>query len=185
MNKSDGLSKVARRFSALTVAVALAGGLALPGSAAHADSTKNPYGAAPAIDPAEPNDPILTMQNGKKQVKFSFNSLLKMKVYTISIFEPFVKKRQSFSCVSVQQLFDSVGIKSTQKISTIALNDYVYNNVAGGFTASSGCLAIKRNGSPIPYDQGGPIRLIYPDKTSWVKVLDAWNWSLSIIKTLN
>ena len=156
-------------------------------SASHADTkaTKNPYGAAPAIDPAAPSDPILVMQNGAKSVKFSYNSLLKLKVYPISIFEPFVKKRQNFTCVSVKQLFDSVGIKGSQKISTIALNDYVYNNIASGFTSSNGCLAIKRNGLPIPYDQGGPIRLIYPDKSAWSTVLNAWNWSLSAMKNLN
>ena len=156
-------------------------------SASHADTkaTKNPYGAAPAIDPAAPNDPILVMQNGAKSVKFSYNSLLKLKLYSISIFEPFVKQRQSFTCVSVKQLFDSVGIKSTQKVSTIALNDYVYNNLASGFTASDGCLAVKRNGLAIPYDQGGPVRLIYPDKSPWVKVLNAWNWSLSSIKAIS
>ena len=185
MLKRDGLSTFPRQLSALAMVIALSGGIAVTGSIAHADTTKNPYGAAPAIDPAAPNETILTMQNGKKQVKYSYNSLLKMKLYTISIFEPFVKKRQSFTCVSVQKLFDAAGIKSSQKVSTIALNDYVYNNIAGGFTASSGCLAVMRNGLPIPYDQGGPIRLIYPDKTAWATVLNAWNWSLSAIKTLN
>ena len=185
MKRSNGLSSSIHRVTTLALIVTLAAGIGVIGGTAHADTGKNPYGAAPAIDPAAPNDPILVMQNGKRVAKFSYNSLLKLKVYPISIFEPFVKKRQNFTCVSVKQLFDSVGIKGSQKISTIALNDYVYNNIASGFTSSNGCLAIKRNGLPIPYDQGGPIRLIYPDKSAWSTVLNAWNWSLSAMKNLN
>ena len=33
----------------------------------------------------------------------------------------------------------------------------------------------------IPYDQGGPIRIIYPDSSRWSKFLDPWNWSLTRI----
>jgi hypothetical protein len=33
----------------------------------------------------------------------------------------------------------------------------------------------------IPYDQGGPIRIIFGSKSTWAKYLDAWNWSLSSI----
>lgn len=185
--KRDGLSSALRKFSTVALVATLTVGFSAGSTSAFAESkpTKNPYGAAPAIDPAAANDPILVMQNGAKSVKYSYNSLLKMKLYTISIFEPFVKQRQKFTCVSVQQLFDAVGIKAPQKVSTIALNDYIYKNVAGGFTASDGCLAVKRNGLPIPYDQGGPIRLIYPDKSAWATVLNAWNWSLSTIKSIS
>lgn len=43
---------------------------------------------------------------------------------------------------------------------------------------NSGYLAIARGGKDIPYDQGGPIRIVFPDKSKWAKNLDAWNWSI-------
>jgi DMSO/TMAO reductase YedYZ molybdopterin-dependent catalytic subunit len=46
---------------------------------------------------------------------------------------------------------------------------------------ANGYVAIKRNGVDIPYDQGGPIRLVFADNSVWAKNLDAWNWSLSSI----
>ena len=53
---------------------------------------------------------------------------------------------------------------------------------AGAFTDSAGMLAIAQSGGPVPYDQGGPIRIVFPDGTALSSVLDAWNWSLSGIK---
>ncbi len=42
-------------------------------------------------------------------------------------------------------------------------------------------IATKRDGAPIPYDQGGPIRIVFPDGTPLSSNLDAWNWSLASI----
>lgn len=167
-------------IAAIVVAVGASTLAAHPSSAAG-----NPYGAAPSIDPAGPNDPLLTMKNGTKVAKFTFSQLKGLKIQSVSIYEPFIKQRQSFTCVPLSTLFAKVGIKGNQKVSTLALNDYMYNNTASGFTSSQGCLAITRNGSAIPYDQGGPIRLIYPDKSKWAKVLNAWNWSLASITAIS
>ena len=47
--------------------------------------------------------------------------------------------------------------------------------------ASEALIATRRDGAPIPYDQGGPIRIVFPDGTPLSSVLDAWNWSLASI----
>ena len=59
--------------------------LVLPSSVA-ADS-KNPYGA-PVVDPAGPNESILTVSKGAKTVDFTFSELKKMKSSKVTIFEP-------------------------------------------------------------------------------------------------
>jgi hypothetical protein len=105
-----------------------------------------------------------------------------MKQETITIYEPFLKKRQSFSVIPLKTFFAFLGIKGGDKVITTALNDYIYSNTAAQFIAADGYLAIKREGAAIGYDQGGPIRIIYPDKSKWAKNLDAWNWSLSSIQ---
>lgn len=143
-------------------------------------SPSNPYGAAP-VDPPAPTDPILTLSKGAKSVTLTMANLLSLGTREISIAEPFVKLRQSFSVIPLATLFGKVGISSTDKVMTKALNDYVYTNTAAKFISANGYLAIKRNGADIPYDQGGPVRIIFPDSSSWSHFLDPWNWSLSSI----
>ncbi len=141
----------------------------------------NPYGIS-TVDPAGPNEIIFTVSKGKKKTEFAYARIQKMKSKTISIYEPFLKKRQSFTVVSIKSFFDLVGIKGQDKVETIALNDYIYTNTAAQFLAADAYIAIKRNGVDIPYDQGGPLRLIFADKSKWSKNLDAWNWSLASIR---
>lgn len=140
----------------------------------------NPYGTS-TVDPAGPNEIILTLAKGKSQSTFTMGRLLKLKSSTITIYEPFLKKRQTFTVIPLKTLFAFVGIKGKDMVSTVALNDYIFKATATQFTDSQGFLAIKRNGSDIPYDQGGPIRIIFPDKSKWAKNLDAWNWSIASI----
>jgi hypothetical protein len=148
--------------------------------AATAAETTNPYGTS-TVDPAGPNEVIFTVSKGGKKVQFTSAKLNKLKSSTITIYEPFLKKRQTFTVVTMKSLLALVGISGNDKVATRALNDYVYSNTASKFLAANGYVAIKRNGVDIPYDQGGPIRLVFADNSAWAKNLDAWNWSLSSI----
>jgi len=140
----------------------------------------NPYGAAP-IDPPGPNETVLRLQKGSKVLNFTLATLAKVGTSEITIEEPFVKETQSFTVIPLSKLFNLVGIVPTDKVSTKALNDYVYDNTAEKFLTARGYLAIKRDGQPIPYDQGGVIRIIFPNDSVWSHFLDPWNWSLDSI----
>lgn len=146
-----------------------------------AEST-NPYGAS-TVDPAGSNEVIFTVSKGSKKVQYTLSKLAKVKSTTISIYEPFLKKRQSFTVIPIKTFFTLVGISGKDKVATTALNDYVYSNTASNFISANAYIAIKRNGTDIPYDQGGPIRLVFADQSKWTKNLDAWNWSLASIST--
>lgn len=63
-----------------------------------------------------------------------------------------------------------------------SINDYIYTNKAANFSKAKAYIAFKRSGKDIPYNQGGPLRLVYSNTRSWSKNLDAWNWSLRSIK---
>lgn len=144
-------------------------------------ATNNPYGTS-EVDPAEPNEIILTITNGSQKVDFAYPRLTKFKSEKITIYEPFVKKRVTFTVIHISKLFAMAHIAKKDYVSTIALNDYVFKASASEFLAAGTLIAIKVNGKAIGYDQGGPIRLIYPPKSKWAKNLDAWNWSLAEIK---
>jgi hypothetical protein len=141
---------------------------------------KNPYGTA-TIDPAGPNEIILTVSKGKSVATFATGRLMKMKSSTISIYEPFLKKRQSFTVIPMKTFLSMVGIRDNDLVVTTALNDYVFSATAEKFNTAGAFIAIKRDGKEIAYDQGGPIRIIFSDKSKWAKYLDAWNWSISSI----
>ena len=144
---------------------------------ARADNQTNPYGTA-TVDPASPNAVILTLVKGKARAEFAFPRLMKLKHSTITIYEPFLKRQQRFTVIPLHKLFNFVGISGKDKVTTKALNDYTFKSTAEQFIAARGYLAIMRDGIPIAYDQGGPIRIIFPDNSKWSKNLDAWNWSL-------
>ncbi len=162
----------------LTTAIALS--LALIFSPPTHAAEKNPYGTS-TIDPAGPNEVIFTVSKGGKKVEFSMARLLKMKSTSISIYEPFIKKRQSFTVIPMKNFFVMVGISGNDKVETKALNDYIYANTAAKFISANAYIAIKRGSAPISYDQGGPLRIVFSDNSKWAKELDAWNWSLSSI----
>lgn len=140
----------------------------------------NPYGGQ-AVDPLPITATIFTVTSGKIITKYSMKSLLTLKSKNISIFEPFIKKSQTFTVIPLSYFFTKNSITSTMKIDTIALNQYVYSNSAGNFTSANAYLAIKRSGKDIPYDQGGPVRIIFAKDSKFFTNLDAWNWSLSAI----
>jgi len=171
-----------KKITALAIVGALAISIAPAATIAVAADTKNPYGTS-TVDPAGPNEVIFTVAKGSKKVLFTSSKLNKVKSSVINIYEPFLKKRQSFTVIPMKTFFNLVGISGNEKVFTTALNDYVYTNTATNFNAANAYIAIKRNGTDIPYDQGGPIRLVFADNSKWAKNLDAWNWSLASITT--
>ena len=166
-----------KKIIILALALSVTSAFTYPSSAAE----NNPYGIS-TVDPAGPNEIIFTVSKGSKKTSFAYPRLLKMKSSTISIYEPFLKKRQTFTVIPLKNFFALVGIAGKDKVSTVALNDYIYSNTASEFISAGAYIAIKRNGVEIPYDQGGPIRLVFSDKSKWAKNLDAWNWSLAAIR---
>lgn len=171
--------KVARMKKVLPVMVITTLALSLLATSAFA-AGKNPYGTS-EIDPAGPYEVILTISKAGKRSDFASSRLAKFKSSQISIYEPFVKRRERFTVIPIATFFSLVGIKGRDKVVTRALNDYTFTATANQFLEANAYLAIALNGEPIGYDQGGPIRLVFPDTSKWAKNLDAWNWSLRTI----
>lgn len=180
--------KVQRQFMLVAVLGLL---VATLGACSSADSStdttevtpteaENPYGASVVDSPLQ-NETVLRVSVRGTVTEYSLESLERLPVKTVELFEPFIQARSSFTGISLADLFGAVGIEDAESVSTIALNDYRYINTAGEFTASYGLLAYKQNGKSIPMDRGGPIRIVFPDGTPFANVLDAWNWALSSI----
>ncbi len=98
--------------------------------------------------------------------------------------EPFVKKRQTFDGVPLKSLLESAGISPTDKVDTIALNQYEFADTAANLESADAILAVSRDSKPIAMDEGGPIRLVFAKDSKYFTYLDAWNWSLRTIKVV-
>ncbi len=121
-----------------------------------ATASENPYGAGFAIDPPADEE--------------------------ITIVEPFVKVEQTFKVVKLEKLLKDLGFKPTDKLSTVALNDYAFADTVENFTKNNAYIAVSRDGGPIPMDQGGPIRIVFASDSGYFTNLDAWNWSIRTIE---
>mgnify|MGYP006278402119 CR=1 FL=1 len=143
-----------------------------------ATTTSNPYGAG-VVDPPGPTDVVLTVTGPGGTKEFTMDQLKALGTKDLTIYEPFVKRNIAFTGVPMAAIFDTVGIAGDVRVNTEALNEYVYDkSTAADFVGSDGLIAVAQEGKPVPVDQGGPIRIIFPDGTKLSKNLDAWNWSL-------
>ncbi|MEX0767891.1 MAG: molybdopterin-dependent oxidoreductase [Microthrixaceae bacterium] len=151
------------------------------GADAATNTTENPYGSATPIDPPAPGEAILTVTGPKGEEGYSLEQLAALSPQTVTITEPFVKKTQVFTAIPMESLFTPAGITGNQMVDTTAINDYEYLATAESFVDGKALLAYELDGNPIPYDQGGPVRIIFADDAPGASNLDAWNWSLRSI----
>ena len=143
--------------------------------------TQNPYGAG-TIDPPPPGQPVLTVSGGTTPLALSLDQLNALGRTTVALDEPFVKRRETYSGVPLVLVLGKAGIPDTATVDTVGLDDYHYVSTAKLLIDSQALIATRRDDGPIPYDQGGPIRIVFPDGTPLSSMLDAWNWSLATIK---
>ena len=144
-------------------------------------TTKNPYGADIEVDPPAPGESVLTVTGPAGEKTYSLEQIEALGPQTVTINEPFVNKKQTFTAVPLEALLTPAGLTGSQMIDTTALNEYEYSNTAQSFVDGGALLAYELNGKAIPYDQGGPVRIIFADDAPGASNLDAWNWSLSSI----
>ena len=144
-------------------------------------SASNPYGTL-TVDPPGPNDAVLTLHGGSAgTVSLTLAQLEALGTTTVTVDEPFVKQRVTFTGVPMSAVLARAGIPAGSSVTTRALNDYDYVNVASAFTGSDALIATRRGDGPVPFDAGGPIRIVFPDGSALSSVLDAWNWSIASI----
>ncbi|MFM7068981.1 MAG: molybdopterin-dependent oxidoreductase [Actinomycetes bacterium] len=148
-------------------------------AAGKATTTSNPYGAG-EVDPPGPTDVVLKVTGPSGSKEFTMTELTALGTREVTINEPFVKRTIAFTGVPMKAIFDTVGIAGPVRVRTAALNDYVYDkSTAQEFVDGDGLIAVAQEGRPVDIDQGGPVRIIFPNDSKMATNLDAWNWSLA------
>jgi hypothetical protein len=152
-----------------------------PVASAVPSASENPYGIL-EIDPPGPEETVLTVAGAVGTLQLTSEALFALGSTEITIFEPFVRKDQTFVGVPLATLVREAQIDESAQLLTIALNDYRYTASVAELLASDALIAYKVDGRLIGYDEGGPVRLIFPKDTPLFTVLDAWNWSLKELR---
>ena len=177
MNKK--VIKIAAVAVIATFSLSACGSTAKPNPSPSA--TKNPYGAGFKVANPADSEVVLTIK-GATEVNFTMGQLKALATKEITINEPFVKKVQKFNVILMKDLFKGITVPAAAKLNTLALNDYAYANTANNFFTNKAYIAVKRDGTDIPMDQGGPIRIVFADDSAYATNVDAWNWSLRTIE---
>lgn len=138
----------------------------------------NPYGVLD-IDAPAANEPILSVTTSAGTATFTVAQFRSLGATKVTLDEPFVKKQQTFVGVPFAAIVAKTGMNSNAQVLTVALNDYRWTGSVADMIASQALVAYEVDGRSIGYDEGGPIRLVYPNGTALATNLDAWNWSLS------
>lgn len=170
----------------LLLLLSACGKVAVPAKSSASPSTSatsNPYGSGFRVSPPADTDIVLTI-SGSKTINFTMKELRDRASKSITIQEPFVKVKQTFGVVSFKSLFSGILISDRANLNTIALNDYAFKASAKEFFDNNAYIAISRNGSAIPMDSGGPIRIIFDTPSKWFTNVDAWNWSLRTVEVI-
>lgn len=116
---------------------------------------------------------------------YNLASLNALEPRTVQIFEPFTKEDTEFNAVSLGDLLIEAGFDPSDQVQTVALNDYIYVDSVKSFQETGALLAFLENGSPIAVSDGGPVRIIFDEDSSYYDFPDAWNWSLSDIEKVS
>lgn len=137
-----------------------------------------------AIDPPASDEVVLTLV-GARTVELTMGELDALAQREITIVEPFLSSTQTFRVVPLAVLLDLAGITPRETVDTIALNDYRYRDDVRALLDAEALLAVARDGTAIPMDAGGPIRLVYDTASPYYGFLDAWNWSLRRVEVVD
>ncbi|MGV8969322.1 MAG: molybdopterin-dependent oxidoreductase [Microbacteriaceae bacterium] len=146
------------------------------------EAAESQYGGFPIDQPAL--DEVVLSVIGADTRDFTYGELQELAQAEIVIVEPFVSTEYSFRGIPLESLFVDAGFAPSDVIETVALNDYRYSATVESWIDGSAILAVYRDGQPIPMDEGGPIRIVFPSDSGFFDNLDAWNWSLRAIVLL-
>jgi hypothetical protein len=127
--------------------------------------------------------PLITFAgrvNGGRPLAADMASFNALPTRTITVFEPFLKKEQTFSGVTFADQLDAA--KANGRSVTIhALDDYHTTMTAEKLRSSGVLLATRVGGRSIALDAGGPVRMVFPASAKIGKDTDLWVWSIDRI----
>ena len=133
--------------------------------------------------PAPTGDAVLAVGDGQSDdVVFDLATLERAGTVEGELFEPFEKKRVTFTGVELKDVLALAGVPAATDLHLVALDDYTVDLDGADVEAGGILLATSVDGNPIPIANGGPIRIVFLDDVEVGKTTDLWIWSLARIE---
>ena len=111
------------------------------------------------------------------ETALDFATLDRAATNQLTIVEPFVKRKMTFSVIPMGELLQRAGVDpSARELYMHALDDYHVDLPIAGLK-SAGFLATRLDGKKIPIAKGGPIRLLFKGDGKLARDTDNWIWS--------
>ena len=135
------------------------------------------------VVPAPTGVAVLTVGDGLSGgVVFDLATLERAGMVAGELFEPFEKKRVTFTGVELKHVLAVAGVPAGTDLHLVALDEYAVDLTAADVEAGGILLATSVDGKPIPIANGGPIRVVFLDDVELGKTTDLWIWSLARIE---
>jgi len=178
--------------SALGAALLLATFVAVLYSSGGADRASSADAPAPAVPeavavkplPAPKGEPVLRIRGVKRGnvsanvTALDFATLDQAATEKLTILEPFVKRKMTFTGIPMGELLRRAGVDpSARRLYLHALDDFTVDVPIAGLE-DAGFLATRADGKTIPIAKGGPVRLVFSDDGKLARDTDNWIWSL-------
>ena len=117
------------------------------------------------------------------EVSVDLDGIESLGTTTVRVFEPFVNQELEFTGVPASQLLAAAGIGPDEQLVWIALDDYSVRFSRGQLEAEQALLATRLNGAEIDIEDGGPIRIVFPEPDGdLARDTNQWIWSLHLIE---
>jgi hypothetical protein len=118
-----------------------------------------------------------------RQLVLDHSTVEKFGVEQVRLYEPWTKENLDFRGVWLDDLLAVAGAKpDATKVHIVALDDYAVDlNVADIRTGGIMLATRAGDGSMLPIDKGGPIRVVFADGVPAGQNPDQWIWSLKSI----
>ena len=141
------------------------------------------------VVPDPRGDPVLTLSgklsadNHGNTVTFDLATLNALQMVRVELYEPWAKKRMTFGGVELEDVLDLAGVESgATSLHLVALDDYQVDLSMDEVRAGGVLVATESgNGSKLPIDKGGPIRIVFADDVEAGAAAEQWIWSLTTI----
>jgi hypothetical protein len=111
-------------------------------------------------------------------------TLERLGLVSFELYEPFQKRRMGFQGVALGKLLDlAAADTAAQDLHLVALDDYAVDlKLATARTAGVMLATRASDGSLLPVEDGGPVRIVFLDGTPGAEKDGDWIWSLATVE---
>lgn len=175
-----GRLRQALMIGSLVVATGCAGAAAPSGDGIEEIGQRTLDGGA-VPDPA--GAPVLTVVTADgERVGFDFATIERLRRVRTTVFEPFLEQDTEFSGVVLWDLLAAAGATAaSQDAKLTALDDYEVELPLATLRSEPVLLATRSGGEPIPVEDGGPTRVVFPAGSELGENPNLWIWSVKEI----